>query len=107
RGFNRIAGTIQSRRRRRCDGMARWQRKCQRAETHCAIRTHGHYARAKKMLPLAESTRVALLVREELQTEHGVRDAIQCSGNRDVAIGKRSGCDYGIILQIVRASVGV
>ena len=59
------------------------------------------------MLALAESTRIALCIREKFQPEHCVRHAVQCSRKHDVAIRKRGRCDHRIILQVIPTAVGV
>ena len=89
RGFNWIAGAIQSRCCRGCNRVSRWERKSQRTEVHSTISSRCYYGRAEEMLPLTEPARIALCVREKLQAIHGARHAVQHSRKHDVAIAKR------------------
>jgi hypothetical protein len=59
------------------------------------------------MPPFAESARIALTVREKLQAKHCARDAVQSSGKSDIAASKRRRGDHRIVLQTIRAIIGV
>ena len=59
------------------------------------------------MLPLAESTRIALAIREKLEVKHVVRHAVQHSRKHDVAIRERRRHDHRIILLVICTAGGV
>jgi hypothetical protein len=59
------------------------------------------------MLPLTEATRITLPVREEFETKHGARHAIQRSRKDNISIAKRRRCDHRVILPIIPTAVGV
>jgi hypothetical protein len=59
------------------------------------------------MLPLAESTRIALTVREKLQAKHRAWLTVKGARQHHIASAKRGRCNHRIVLQIIRPRVGV
>lgn len=107
RGFNRIAGTVQSRRGRSCDRVPRWERKRQRAKSGATVSIGRNYHRAEEMLSLAEARRITGSAGEKFEVKHRAGHAVQSSGKRDIAVAKRCRCDDRIILLVIRTAGGV